>query len=218
MLTSKKDKLFTAIIENNIAAAEKLLKGIFKVSPNYQQKVTPWIQSGQIKVGEQQNIWEISDISPLHLAVIFNQPKMVKKLVEYGADVNKQIFYTKMTGPNHAVSELLTPLLFSVYEIADATSEIEHTKALEIYCMLRSANARLVGVDDPVDAYFGAGIAQSHIDRHMEIPKFKCAYKKAEEHYHVAIQKSVFVEKLSQRPKRSEQQTKNAVSVQQIKL
>ena len=218
MPTSKKDKLFTAIIENNVAAAEKLLKGGFlnNMSPNYKQQVTPWIQSGQLKVGDRQKIWEISNISPLHLAVVLNQPEMVNKLVQHQADVNKRIFYVQMTGPEYAISELLTPLFFSVYEIAHAADQHEEKKALEIYCVLRAANARLVGFDDPTCIYFGTNIAQEHIDRHMAVPELKQAYERAEEHFHVASQKSVFVAKLSQNPERMEEQ--NSVNVQRIKL
>lgn len=219
MLTSKKDKLFTAIVENNIVAAEKLLKGRFlnNMSPNCRQKITPWIQSGQIKVGEQQHIWEVSDLSPLHLAVVLNQPEMVKKLLEYKADVNKQIFYVQITGANHVVSELLTPLFLSVYAIAEAANKEQQQKALEIYSVLRASQARLVGIDDPESHYFGTGMAQQHIDRHMELPEFKRACEFGEEHHRMVLQKAVFVEKLSQRAERKEVPHKFAEN-QQIKL
>lgn len=219
MLTSKKDKLFTAIIENNVVEAEKLLKGRFlnNMSPNYRQKLTPWIQSGQIKVGDQQQMWEISDLSPLHLAVVLNQPEMVKKLLEYKADVNKQIFYVQLTGPKHVISELMTPLFFSVYAIAHAVNTEQQQKALEIYSVLRAANARLVGIDDTESHYFGTGIAQQHIDRHMNFPEFKRAYDMGEEHHCVSSQKTVFVEKLSLRNERGEDQSKD-LATQRIKL
>lgn len=221
MFTSKKDKLFTAIIENDLITAEKLLKGGLlnnNVSPNYEQKVTPWVQSGQLKVGDQQKIWEVSKMSPLHLAIVLNQPEMVRKLVEHQANVNKQIFYVQMTGPEHAISELLTPLFFSVYEIARAVDKQEEEKALEIYGMLRAANARLVGIDDPTCMYFGTPLAQENIDRHLATPEFQQAYEWAEEHYRAATQKSVFVAKLSQSPERMEQQTQNSAVVRRIKL
>lgn len=223
MFPSKKDKLFTAIVENDLVAAEKLLKGSFlnSMSPNYEQKVTPWIQSGQIKVENEQNIWEISDMSPLHLAIVLHRPQMVKKLLEHKANPNKQIFYTQLTSSTHAICELLTPLFFAVYGVMDpANKEGERKKqeSLEIYCMLRAANARLVGIDDPDSLYFGTTMAQMQIDRHMQNPEFKQACERAEEHYLVATQKSVFVEKLSQNPERMERQTENSITVQRIKL
>lgn len=220
MFTSKKDKLFTAIVENNVVAAEKLLKGTFlnKVSPNYEQKVTPWIQSGQLKVGEEQSVWELSYLSPLHLAIVLNQPQMVKKLLEHSANANKQIFYVQLTSSTHAICELLTPLFLAVHGVMDSANKENEKNSLEIYCMLRAANARLVGIDDPDSMYFGTTMAQMQIDRHMQNPEFKQAYERAEEHYLVATQKSVFVEKLSQSPERMERQTENSITVQRIKL
>lgn len=43
MFTSKKDKLFTAIVENDLVSAEKLLKGSLNnnLSPNYEQLEFP---------------------------------------------------------------------------------------------------------------------------------------------------------------------------------
>lgn len=226
MFTSKKDKLFTAIVENDLVTTEKLLKGSFlnSMSPNYEQKVTPWIQSGQIKVENEQNIWEISDMSPLHLAIVLHRPQIVKKLLEHKANANKQIFYTQLTSPTHAICELLTPLFFAVYGVMDAANKEDERKkqeSLEIYCMLRAANARLVGIDDPDSMYFGTTMAQMQIDRHMQNPEFQHAYEQAEQHYqisqHVSTQKSVFVEKLAQREERNNEQPK-AYPNQQIKL
>lgn len=90
-------------------------------------------------------------------------------------------------------------------------------KALEIYSVLRAANARLVGFDDPEHYYFGTGAAQEHMDRHMERPEFKRAYDMGEEHHSVFAQKTVFVEKLSLRNERTEDQPKD-LATQRIKL
>lgn len=92
----------------------------------------------------------------------------------------------------------------------------EQQKALEIYSALRAANARLVGFDDPESHYFGTGIAQQHIDRHMEFPEFKQAYELGEEHHCMCSQKAVFVEKLSQRSEKKDDQP--TMENQQIKL
>lgn len=220
MFTSKKDKLFTAIVENDLVAAEKLLKGGLlnnNVSPNYQQKVTPWIQSGQIKVGDKQNSWEVFDLSPLHLAIVLNRPQMVKKLLEYTADANKQTVRTQFVSPIHVVSEVLTPLLLSVCTLANAVNNEEEKGALEIYSALRAANARLVGVDTTDSSYMGVGVAQDVVDIYLSRPDFKQAHEDAEIHYQLSTQKSVFVEKLAEREERNNGQPK-AYPNQQIKL
>lgn len=220
MFTSKKDKLFTAIVENDLVAAEKLLKGGLlnsSVSPNYEQKVTSWIQSGQIKLGDKQNSWEVFDLSPLHLAIVLNRPQMVKKLLEYNADANKQTVRTQFVSSTHVVAEVLTPLLLSVCTLANAVNNEEEKGALEIYSALRATNARLVGVDTTDSSYMGVGVAQDVVNTYLSRPDFKQAHEDAEIHYQLSTQKSVFVEKLAQREERNKEQPKASAN-QQIKL